>query len=177
MSAIRFKARSWGYRWEDDNGFVYKQKKLLKSGSIYVTCVNKQCSGTCKIKSEVDSNRGKYHLIRKHLPDSACIDISNRARVEALRNVIIDRANKENTPNSIIFQEEIDKAPVELRNVLNFTTLERSMQRSHVPTNPGKVDNFEEFDIQIREWYGRFGEINNQQFFLGRFGEGTMSGT
>lgn len=59
------------------------------------------------------------------------------------------------------------RAPIEIRNRLNFKEIERTMHRAHKKCNPGPVKSLEEL---IHEWSERNAKVNGEPFFLGRFG-------
>lgn len=105
MSATSFKSKHKGLWWVDEGGFFYKSKKNYKTGWIYMICVKKNCPGSCKIKPYVlNPGRGECVNIQGH----CCVQDSSVA-VEELRRTILLRAQNENTPKSIIFQEEINR--------------------------------------------------------------------
>lgn len=73
-------------------------------------CVKKDCRGSCKDKCvEEEHSHGECNVNSAHLLESACKNENSALRVEALRSTILQRAKTENTPNSIIFQQEINK--------------------------------------------------------------------
>ncbi|XP_039285380.1 uncharacterized protein LOC120351594 [Nilaparvata lugens] len=117
-----------------------------------MVCVKKEYSGTCSVECNTgESSVGECSITCSHLPENACKSEPNESRIEALRSSILQRAATENTPYLIIFQEEINKAPVEIRNALNFKRMEWSMQRFHTRSNPGSVEDFKQFEIEIKK--------------------------
>lgn len=60
------------------------------------------------------------------------------------------------------------RAPVDIRNSLNIKEMERTIQRVHKSSNPGSVKTFQDFETLITQWQEKYGEINNEKYFLGR---------
>jgi hypothetical protein len=74
-------------------------------------CVDKNCSGRGKVKCEDEEVSDCYQFLslRPHTPGAACVGDNESIAVQELREKILQRAKNENTLNSIIFQEEINK--------------------------------------------------------------------
>ncbi|XP_054275004.1 uncharacterized protein LOC128994453 [Macrosteles quadrilineatus] len=179
---IRKVLSKWkGTKWVTEDGYIFKfKRKLIKKyeNSVSMLCQVKHCSAVCYVQFEVpwecNPECGKIIALKKnHAPGFMCQE-KNFYAIQKLRRNILVRAERENTELSVIFQEETNKAPDEVRDKLKFSQLERTMQRvrAHISANLGTPNTMAEFAQLLDLWKDKYGTVNHEKFCLGLQGTG-----